>query len=44
MGRGVLELQGPIELVVYWGGGRTHAAWLCSQTGRVLLWSVVGVA
>lgn len=34
-----------VELLVWWGGGEpTRAAWLCSQSGRVMGWAAVGVA
>lgn len=31
-----------LELVVWWGDGRARAAWVSSQTGRVLSWARVG--
>lgn len=43
-GRAVLELDDALELLVYFGDGVTRAAWLWSQTGRVLAWARVGVA
>jgi len=43
-GCGVLELSGPIELIVYFGDGQTRAVWLWSESGRMVGWAVVGEA
>jgi hypothetical protein len=47
--RAVLELAGrapglELELMIYFGDGRTRAVWMLSQRGRLLRWVDVGDA
>jgi len=45
VGKGEVPAGGDLELLVWWGGGEpTRAAWVWSQTGRVMGWAGVGEA